>query len=346
LLASGRGTSRHGVATCLVPPWQAKFGQCAARSQCSKPFEPLPWWFPWAVALLSFLPTCVYLCCMKKPAPYQTEGPNNAVLTQNGPFDCFPYKQLVQLLNAMGIRGMASDLAVSRLRLCVKGPCILTEPVLDVAQAMSFLMAGQQTYALLTMLVVASSKDLFQIRGAQEWYYAYKLGHETEGVVRHVMWEGLIEGSLAGMLVFIDVWGHWKYMATSTRILRLLGVAQTVFLTLPDGSHAAWLLQTKVNFRNFYETEAMKRSENSVWMGYFKWMASLHFVIASSLVGWGVARHTGIYAAMAVYGTIVLMLPAFIVASGKLESAVPPALFGIGALLGVSAWMQIWRWGW
>eukprot|EP00971_Amphidinium_carterae_P311047 6181393-Amphidinium_carterae.1 len=81
-----------------------------------------------------------------------------------------------------------------------------------------------------------------------------------------MMWEGLVEGSLAGMLAFIDVVNHWGYLSTSTRALRVLSIAQTVLLTLPNGSHAAWLLQTKVNFRNFYETEQMKSSANSRWM--------------------------------------------------------------------------------
>eukprot|EP00971_Amphidinium_carterae_P320287 6366795-Amphidinium_carterae.1 len=150
---------------------------------------PFPAWFPWTVALVSIIPTCFYLACMKKEVPYQTQGPNNAVLTQDGPFDCFPYRQFVQLLNRIGVRGMASDLAVSRLQLCLMAPTVLSEPVLDVSQAVSFLMSGQQTFALLTILVVACSKDVFQLRGAQEWYVAYKLGHQTEGVVRHMMWE-------------------------------------------------------------------------------------------------------------------------------------------------------------
>mmetsp|Transcript_801 Transcript_801/g.1645 ORF Transcript_801/g.1645 Transcript_801/m.1645 type:complete len:479 (+) Transcript_801:113-1549(+) len=333
----------HLSATPLASEVWAVCGKVAMQQALA----PLPGWFPWIVALVSIIPTCFYLACMKKEVPYQTQGPNNAVLTQDGPFDCFPYRQFAQLLNRIGVRGMASDLAVSRLQLCLMAPTVLSEPVLDVAQAVSFLMSGQQTFALLTILVVACSKDFFQIRGAQEWYFAYKLGHQTEGVVRHMMWEGLVEGSLAGMLAFIDVVNHWGYLSTSTRALRVLSIAQTVLLTLPNGSHAAWLLQTKVNFRNFYETEQMKSSANSRWMARFKWLASVHFLSASSLIAWGVARHTGIYALMSLTGTLLLMAPVIVVATGILgDAVVPPVCFGLGILACLLTWLQIWRWGW
>lgn len=135
----------------------------------------------------------------------------------------------------------------TRLRMLALVPGTITEPMLDVANTLSYAAHGQWIYATVVAITMCSLCDPFQWRSFKIVFDAFRLGQTTEGLLHHTEREGFIEGTVGAWIavyasLVIPFDGYYS-LTSSTVAMRFLTIVQSVLVTIPCACMARKVLQ-------------------------------------------------------------------------------------------------------